>query len=125
MLMPFSFGSFSTELPPIVSQNQTTCVVRVRHVVTGMCCAQAYAFPKFHFDLHLCKSNRPPHTAVRGPGEIQATMLAEHLIEHVAARLQMDPMLVRERNFIKHDGKAFLVKSPSTCNRAVRRSRQT
>ena len=66
--------------------------------------AQAYAFPKFHFDLHLCKSNRPPHTAVRGPGEIQATMLAEHLIEHVAARLRMDPILVRERNFIKHDG---------------------
>ena len=70
----------------------------------GICCVQAYAFPKFHFDLHLCKSNRPPHTAVRGPGEIQATMLAEHLIEHVAARLHMDPMLVRERNFIKHDG---------------------
>ena len=66
---------------------------------------QAYAFPKFHFDLHLCRSNRPPHTAVRGPGEIQATVLAEHLIEHVAARLRLDPMLVRERNFITHDGK--------------------
>ena len=65
---------------------------------------QAYAFPKFHFDLHLCRSNRPPHTAVRGPGEIQATVLAEHLIEHVAARLRLDPMLVRERNFITHDG---------------------
>ena len=67
---------------------------------------QAYAFPKFHFDLHACRSNRPPHTAVRGPGEIQATVLAEHLIEHVAARLRMDPMLVRERNFITHDGGA-------------------
>ena len=67
---------------------------------------QAYAFPKFHFDLHLCRSNRPPHTAVRGPGEIQATVLAEHLIEHVAARLRMDPMAVREHNFITHDGGA-------------------
>lgn len=34
-------------------------------------------------------------------------MLAEHLIEHVAARLRMDPMLVRERNFITHDGEPF------------------
>ncbi len=32
---------------------------------------QAYAFPAFHFDLHLCRANLPPHTAVRGPGEIQ------------------------------------------------------
>lgn len=32
---------------------------------------QAYDLPAFHFDLHLCRTNRPPHTAVRGPGEIQ------------------------------------------------------
>ena len=76
---------------------------------------QAYAFPKFHFDLHLCKTNRPPHTAVRGPGEIQATMLAEHLIEHVAARLRMDPMLVRERNFIKHDGEHLRLHHLHSC----------
>ncbi|KAK9918869.1 hypothetical protein WJX75_007680 [Coccomyxa subellipsoidea] len=62
---------------------------------------QAYAFPAFHFDLHLCRANLPPHTAVRGPGEIQATMLAEHVIEHVAARLGLDPVSVRERNFLQ------------------------
>ncbi|BDA48926.1 probable indole-3-acetaldehyde oxidase [Coccomyxa sp. Obi] len=62
---------------------------------------QAYDFPAFHFDLHLCRANLPPHTAVRGPGEIQATMLAEHIVEHVAARLGLDSVIVRERNFLQ------------------------
>ena len=66
--------------------------------------AQAYDIPALHFDLHLCRTNRPPHTAVRGPGEIQATMLAEHLLEHVAARLGADPAAVRERNFLRVPG---------------------
>ncbi len=65
---------------------------------------QAYDFPAFHFDLHLCRANLPPHTAVRGPGEIQATMLAEHIVEHVAARLGLDPVVVREINFLQLPG---------------------
>ena len=65
---------------------------------------QAYDFPAFHFDLHLCRANLPPHTAVRGPGEIQATMLAEHIVEHVAARLGLDAVDVRERNFLQLPG---------------------
>jgi CO/xanthine dehydrogenase Mo-binding subunit len=70
---------------------------------------QAYDLPAFHFDLHLCRTNRPPHTAVRGPGEIQATMMAEHIMEHVAARLGMDPAHVRERNFLSAAGEQTIV----------------
>lgn len=39
-------------------------------------------------------------TAVRGPGEVQGTFLAETIIEHVAAHLNLDPTLVRERNLL-------------------------
>lgn len=35
---------------------------------------------------------------------VQATMLAEHVIEHVAARLGLDPVSVRERNFLQLPG---------------------
>ena len=73
---------------------------------------QAYDIPAFHFDLHLCRTNRPPHTAVRGPGEIQAAMLAEHLLEHVAARLGADPAAIRERNFLRVPGARFSTLNP-------------
>lgn len=38
---------------------------------------------------------------MRGPGQLQGSFLAESVIEAVAARLGLDPELVRERNF--HD----------------------
>ena len=38
---------------------------------------------------------------MRGPGEVQGSFLAESVIEHVAARLNLDPETIRERNF--HD----------------------
>lgn len=81
-------------------------VTAVRHAAASLyhACGQAYDIPAFHFDLHLCRTNRPPHTAVRGPGEIQAAMLAEHLLEHVAARLGADPAIIRERNFLRVPG---------------------
>lgn len=62
---------------------------------------QAYAIPSFQFDIKLYRSNRPPHSAVRAPGKFQAPLIMEHIIEHVAARLDMDPVTVRETNFIK------------------------
>ena len=54
---------------------------------------QAYAFPAFHFDLHLCRANLPPHTAVRGPGEIQVCDL-HSLSSTVGACLTLDLPLI-------------------------------
>lgn len=62
---------------------------------------QAYAIPSFQFDIKLYRTNRPPHSAVRAPGKFQAPLIMEHIIEHVAARLNTDPVIVRETNFIK------------------------
>ena len=48
----------------------------------------------------MCKTNRPPHTTVRAPGEFEASLMMEHVLEHVAAHLGLDPALVKERNFM-------------------------
>ncbi len=67
----------------------------------GVGCMQAYAIPAYQFDIKLCKTNRPPHSAVRAPGKFESPLIMEHIIEHVAARLDMDPVKVRELNFLK------------------------
>ena len=44
------------------------------------------------------------HLEELGVCVFQATMLAEHVIEHVSARLGLDPIDVRERNFLQLPG---------------------
>ena len=61
---------------------------------------QAYSFPNMAVDIKLCRCNIAPKTIVRGPGFLNATLIAEHILEHVAQRLALDPVLVRERNFL-------------------------
>ena len=76
---------------------------------------QAYAIPSFQFDIKLYRTNRPPHSAVRAPGKFQSPLIMEHIIEHVAARLDMDPVRVRETNFMK-------APAPGTYHNLFRRS---
>lgn len=81
MLAEHSIGNTNAHLNPVCKQYSDTDSA----IADGV---QAYAFLKSHFDLHLCASDRSPHTAVRAPGDsyLQATMLAEHL-EHTTAHL--------------------------------------
>lgn len=51
-------------------------------------------------DLKLCRCNIAPKTIVRGPGFLNAALVAEHVLEHVAQHLNLDPVLVRETNFL-------------------------
>lgn len=65
-----------------------------------------HAFKKYDYgaiemDFKICRTNLVPKTAMRGPGQTQGSYLAEAVVEHVAARLGLDPEIVRERNF--HD----------------------
>lgn len=46
------------------------------------------------------RTNAPPRTTVRGPGETQVQMIMENVIEHVAALTGLQPQLVRERNMM-------------------------
>ena len=60
------------------------------------CC---YNIPNFRVQATPCSMNRPPMTALRAPGHVQASLLAETVIDAVAADLGMDPQQVREVNF--------------------------
>merc|ERR1712136_559807 len=49
-------------------------------------------------DVKSCKTDKPGNTAVRGPGEPEASLIMETILEHVAADLGKDSQEVREAN---------------------------
>lgn len=57
-----------------------------------------YDWGAFSFDIKVCKTNHLSKSAMRGPGEVQATFISEAVIEHVASTLSMDVDSVRSRN---------------------------
>ncbi|KAL8216940.1 hypothetical protein R6Q57_023777 [Mikania cordata] len=62
-----------------------------------------YNFGAFTFDFKVCKTNHSSKSAMRAPGGVQASFIAEAVIEHVAGRLSLDVGLVREMNFHSFD----------------------
>jgi indole-3-acetaldehyde oxidase len=76
---------------------------------------QAYSVDDLDIQVHSCKTDLPTRTAMRGPGEIQASFAIESVIEHVATHLlhhKLGPAAasadinavahaVRERNFMQ------------------------
>jgi indole-3-acetaldehyde oxidase len=85
---------------------------------------QAYSVNHLDIKVHSCKTDLPTRTAMRGPGEIQASFAIESVIEHVATHLlhhKLGPAssgtsdintvahAVRELNFMKATpGKPFV-----------------
>eukprot|EP00930_Biecheleria_cincta_P032025 TRINITY_DN22225_c0_g1_i1.p1 TRINITY_DN22225_c0_g1~~TRINITY_DN22225_c0_g1_i1.p1 ORF type:complete len:1375 (-),score=254.01 TRINITY_DN22225_c0_g1_i1:420-4043(-) len=59
---------------------------------------QIYGIPNLDVEGIMCTTDKPGNTAIRGPGEPQATFLIESIIEHVAAELGKDAQEVREAN---------------------------
>ncbi|WKA11528.1 hypothetical protein VitviT2T_029019 [Vitis vinifera] len=57
-----------------------------------------YDWGAFSFDIKVCKTNHLSKSAMRAPGEVQATFISEAVIEHVASTLSMDVDSVRSRN---------------------------
>ncbi|KAL9235390.1 hypothetical protein vseg_010151 [Gypsophila vaccaria] len=51
----------------------------------------------------VCKTNHSSKTAMRAPGEVQGSYIAEAVIEHVASTLSLDADLVRNRNLHSFD----------------------
>ena len=49
------------------------------------------------FDIKLCKTNHSSKSTMRAPGEVQATFIAEAVIEHVAATLSLNVDSVRSK----------------------------
>ncbi|GJN24593.1 hypothetical protein PR202_gb12343 [Eleusine coracana subsp. coracana] len=57
-----------------------------------------YNWGAFSYDAKVCKTNIATRSAMRGPGEVQGSYVAEAIIEHVASALSTDANLIRRRN---------------------------
>ncbi len=61
-------------------------------------CDNAYYFPHVEIDGLRCKSHTVSNTAFRGFGGPQGMMAIEAVMDDIASALQLDPLLVRQRN---------------------------
>ncbi|KAJ0616360.1 putative aldehyde oxidase [Helianthus annuus] len=68
-----------------------------------LCALKKYNFGALSFDFKVCKTNHSSKSAMRAPGEVQASFIAEAVIEHIASYLSLDAGLVREMNFHSYD----------------------
>ncbi|TKY57050.1 Abscisic-aldehyde oxidase [Spatholobus suberectus] len=57
-----------------------------------------YDWGALSFDIKLCRTNHPSRAAMRAPGDVQGSYVAEAIIENVAATLSMDVDSVRSIN---------------------------
>ncbi|GAA4414715.1 xanthine dehydrogenase family protein molybdopterin-binding subunit [Actinokineospora soli] len=62
-----------------------------------------YKFPAYHFACTNVFTNKTPTDAYRGAGRPEATYAIERLMDELAVEVGMDPLAVRELNWIKND----------------------
>jgi carbon-monoxide dehydrogenase large subunit len=62
-----------------------------------------YKIPAYHFACTNVFTNKVPTDAYRGAGRPEATFAIERMMDELAVELDMDPLEVREKNWIKHD----------------------
>ncbi|RHW27129.1 xanthine dehydrogenase family protein molybdopterin-binding subunit [Nocardioides immobilis] len=62
-----------------------------------------YKFPAYRFTTRNILTNKTWTDAYRGAGRPEATYAVERLMDELAAELGVDPLEVREKNWIKHD----------------------
>ena len=61
-----------------------------------------YKFPAYRFECNNIFTNKPWTDAYRGAGRPEATFAIERMMDELATELGMDPLVLRERNWIKH-----------------------
>uniref|UniRef100_A0ACD6A1H5 Uncharacterized protein n=2 Tax=Avena sativa TaxID=4498 RepID=A0ACD6A1H5_AVESA len=57
-----------------------------------------YNWGALAFDVKVCKTNVSSKSAMRSPGDVQGSFIAEAIIEHVASTLAADTNSVRKKN---------------------------
>jgi indole-3-acetaldehyde oxidase len=62
-----------------------------------------YNWGNLSFDIKLCKTNNTSKSAMRAPGDVQGSFIAEAIIEHVASELWLDTNAVRRKNLHDHE----------------------
>ena len=78
-------AGISTDISPIMPWNMVGALKK-------------YNWGALSFDFKICKTNHSSKSAMRAPGEVQASFIAEAVIEHVASSLSMDADCIRKRN---------------------------
>ncbi|GAB3771794.1 molybdopterin-dependent oxidoreductase [Nocardioides ginsengisegetis] len=62
-----------------------------------------YKFPAYRFNCQTVFTNKTWTDAYRGAGRPEATYAIERLMDELAAELGVDPIAVREKNWIRHE----------------------
>ncbi len=62
-----------------------------------------YKFPAYHLSCTNVFTNKAWTDAYRGAGRPEATFAIERVMDELGAELELDPIAVREKNWIKHD----------------------
>ena len=62
-----------------------------------------YKMPTYEFDCTGVFTNTTPTDAIRGAGRPESTFAIERIMDELAAELDMDPMKLREMNWITHE----------------------
>jgi carbon-monoxide dehydrogenase large subunit len=62
-----------------------------------------YKIPAYHFACQTVLTNKVWTDAYRGAGRPEATFGVERMMDELAAELGVDPLEVREKNWIKHE----------------------
>ncbi|HYY60985.1 MAG TPA: molybdopterin cofactor-binding domain-containing protein, partial [Burkholderiales bacterium] len=78
--------------------------------VSDLACAMLpgpYVIPAYRARAHVRLTNKTPCGTYRAPGRYESTFARERLMDAVAARLDLDPMEVRRRNFIPPERMPF------------------
>ncbi|MQA15347.1 MAG: molybdopterin-dependent oxidoreductase [Pseudonocardiaceae bacterium] len=62
-----------------------------------------YKIPAYHFACTNVFTDKTPTDAYRGAGRPEATFAIERMMDELAAELGMEPLELREKNWIKHE----------------------
>ncbi|GAW50758.1 MULTISPECIES: xanthine dehydrogenase family protein molybdopterin-binding subunit [unclassified Nocardioides] len=62
-----------------------------------------YKFPAYHFACQTVLTNKTWTDAYRGAGRPEATYAIERIMDELAAEVGVDPLVIREKNWIKHE----------------------
>ena len=62
-----------------------------------------YTFPAYHFTCRNVFTNKTWTDAYRGAGRPEATYAIERLMDELAVEVGVDPLEIRERNWIRHE----------------------
>ncbi len=62
-----------------------------------------YKFPAYHFACQTVLTNKTWTDAYRGAGRPEATYAIERIMDELAVEVGVDPLQIREQNWIKHE----------------------